>query len=439
MTGCSMTQPEAPLGFAQRLQRDHAVTLAVLGVDAAAQQPRRDALSQLTALGLPGLRDDDFRYANLRPLARAGFAPAAVPGDLATALTPLLPPRLEGFTRCVLVNGQLATAYSDPMAALAAAGLGLAVNSGGVAQLPPVGPAERFQWLGQAFAPAPLDLCLGDGVRLELLCVTLPDAQGHAAYPQLRVQVQPGADVTLVERHLGGAAGALTNAGVELVVSRDAQLRHCRLQEQSFEATWIDTLRASVAANAHYQLSLLSLGAATARSSLRLRLSGQGARLVLDGASLADGTRVLDTAIRVEHEARDTRSEQLLRAVANDQSGIGIASRVEVAAHAGGADSRQSLKGLITARGAEVNLRPQLEILTDEVSASHGATTGALDDAMLFYLLSRGLDADTARKLLEWAFIADVMARIPLPALRRQVELATVTRMGNAAALESLL
>ena len=86
-----------------------------------------------------------------------------------------------------------------------------------------------------------------------------------------------------------------------------------------------------------------------------------------------------------------------------------------------------------------MNLRPQLEILTDEVSASHGATTGALDDTMLFYLLSRGLDAGTARKLLEWAFIADVMARIPLPALRRQVELATVQRMGNAAALESLL
>ena len=58
---------------------------------------------------------------------------------------------------------------------------------------------------------------------------------------------------------------------------------------------------------------------------------------------------------------------------------------------------------------------------------------------MLFYLLSRGLEADTARKLLEWAFIADVMSRIELPALRRQVEMATVTRMGNAAALESLL
>lgn len=439
MTGCSMTPPEAPLGFAQRLQRDHAVTLAALGIDAAAQQPRRDALAQLSALGLPGLRDDDFRYANLRPLSRARFAPAVVPGDLAAVLTPLLPPRLEGFTRCVLVNGQFAPAYSDPTAALAAAGVGHGAGSDLEHVLPPAGPAERFQWLGQAFAPAPMDLCLADGVRLELLCVTLPDAQGGAGYPQLRVQVAAGADVTLVERHLGGGSGALTNVGVALVVGRDAQLRHCRLQEQSFEATWIDTLRASVAANAHYQLSLLSLGAAAARSSLRLRLSGQGARLVLDGASLADGTRVLDTAIRVEHEARDTRSEQLLRAVANDQSGIGIASRVEVAAHAGGSDSRQSLKGLITARGAEVNLRPQLEILTDEVSASHGATTGALDDTMLFYLLSRGLDAGTARKLLEWAFIADVMARIPLPALRRQVELATVTRMGNAAALESLL
>jgi Fe-S cluster assembly protein SufD len=143
--------------------------------------------------------------------------------------------------------------------------------------------------------------------------------------------------------------------------------------------------------------------------------------------------------IQVEHVGRNSRSEQVLRGVANGQSSIGLASRVDVAASAGGADSRQSLKGLIGAAGAEVNLRPQLEINTDEVKASHGATTGSLDDNTLFYLLSRGIDPETARKLLEWAFIGDVMSHIDIAGLRRQVELTTVSQLGNSAALEALL
>ena len=427
------------MSFAERLQQDYTAALPSLPTADGAAQQRGTAVAELAALGLPGLRDDDFRYANLRALSRASFAPAAVGSDLAASLSALLPARLEGFTRCVLVNGQLAAAWSDPAAALTAAGIGTSLSGDFDAGLPPAGPAERFELLNRCFARDSLHISSSGAVRLEVLCITLPDAAGGASYPRVQVQVQSGAQMTLIERHLGGDAQGITASSCSVRLGRDAQLQHYRLQDQALDATWIDTLRATLDSGAQYQLSLLSLGGGAARSSVRIRLAGQGSHLLLNGASLADAKRVLDTVIRVEHEGRDTRSEQLLRAVANGQSGISMASRVEVSASAGGADSRQSLKGLITAKGAEINLRPQLEILTDEVTASHGATTGALDENMLFYLLSRGLDADTARKLLEWAFIADVMSRIELPALRRQVEMATVTRMGNSAAMESLL
>lgn len=427
------------MNFAQRLQHDHAAALSFLSDAAVPSAARQSALTRLTELGLPGLRDDDFRYANLRPLSRASFAPAPEPAELASQLAALLPARLDGYTRCVLINGRLATAYSDSAAALTAAGVNATLNDSFEASLPDIGPAERFDLLNQAFATDCLRISSAGTVRLEVLCISLAGATDAASYPRLQVQLQPGADMTLIERHLGGNASGITVSTCNVQLGRDAQLQHYRLQDLSLDATWLDTLRATLDENAQYRLSLLALGGGAARSSVRVRLAGQGARLMLNGASLADGKRVLDTVIRVEHEGRDTRSDQLLRAVANEQSGISMTSRVEVSAVAGGADSRQSLKGLITAKGAEINLRPQLEILTDEVTASHGATTGALDENMLFYLLSRGLEAETARKLLEWAFIADVMSRIELPALRRQVEMATVTRMGNAAALESLL
>jgi Fe-S cluster assembly protein SufD len=87
-----------------------------------------------------------------------------------------------------------------------------------------------------------------------------------------------------------------------------------------------------------------------------------------------------------------------------------------------GTDSQQSLRGLLAGSEAEIDLRPQLQIDTDDVRCAHGATAGKLDDNMLFYLLSRGIDPETAQRLLKWAFLEDVISQIALPPLRRQVE-----------------
>jgi Fe-S cluster assembly protein SufD len=104
-----------------------------------------------------------------------------------------------------------------------------------------------------------------------------------------------------------------------------------------------------------------------------------------------------------------------------------------------GTDSRQSLRGLLAGPEAEIDLRPQLEIYTDDVKCSHGATAGKLDDNMLFYLLSRGLDRDTAQRLLKWAFLEDVVARIEVPELRRQIEQSLAGHLDETLHLKELL
>jgi len=99
-----------------------------------------------------------------------------------------------------------------------------------------------------------------------------------------------------------------------------------------------------------------------------------------------------------------------------------------------GARVQQNLRGLIDGRGAEVDLRPRLEIRTDDIQASHGATTGQLDETLLFYLLSRGLDPATARTLLKWAFLGDVLGEITVPALRRVAEQAAAGQLADVLA-----
>jgi Fe-S cluster assembly protein SufD len=427
--------------FTERLQREYAEALPGLPAAVVSGERRAVALRRALDAGLPGLRDDSWRYANLRPLARARLAPtvATDPGAEAAAL---LPGILSGIPRFVFVNGRYIAALSADPAALSGGTLrtlraddAASVSAG----LDQATADERFAWLNDTFAVDGARLDVRDSLEAELLFIALPAADAGASYPRLEIRVAAGARLRLIERHLGGAGpDALVNAGIQVDIGSDATVEHLRLQACAPDALFIDSLLADVGAGARYVLSQLNLGAGSARHSLRVALSGEAAAFDLKGMSVAGAQRVLDTSIQVTHVARRTASTQLLRAIANDRSGVGFSSRVDVTASAGGADSRQSLKGLLGGAGAEVNLRPQLEISTDEVKASHGATTGALDETMLFYLLSRGLDPGVARRLLEWAFLEDVLAYIPLPALRRQIELATLEQLGNAAAREAL-
>jgi Fe-S cluster assembly protein SufD len=126
--------------------------------------------------------------------------------------------------------------------------------------------------------------------------------------------------------------------------------------------------------------------------------------------------------VRIEHRAAGTRNVQRFRGIASGHSRLGCNSDVQVQAAARGARVSQSLRGLIDGPGASINLRPRLTIDTDDIQASHGATTGQLDDNLLFYLLSRGIDRETARSLLKWAFLGDLLAGMELPGVRHAAE-----------------
>ena len=124
----------------------------------------------------------------------------------------------------------------------------------------------------------------------------------------------------------------------------------------------------------------------------------------------------------IEHAGADAVTRELYRGIATDRGKLGFNGKMIVRESAPGADSDQSLKTLLTGSGAEASVRPQLEIYTDRVRAKHGATTGKLDDQMLFYLLSRGIDRRTAQTLLQWAFIEDAVSRVDCAQLRTEIE-----------------
>lgn len=386
---------------------------------------RSAALNRALAAGLPQLRDDLWRYADLRYLGSAALAPVGPEdsGALAAAVAARLPARLEGYVRLVYANGRLLPALSDACDAL---------DTGTAPLVPERTRHERFGWLNDAFATDSARLNIKQSLQLEVVFVATPGETRQAVYPRLELLLAANTSLVLVERHVGstGADGTI-NAAVQIHAAAGSQVHHLRWQALDEDAQFLDTVQLAVDRDARYELTQLQLGARTARTSLRVALYGAGAGLHLRGVAVTSGRRTLDHSLLVDHLARSTTSAQVFRAIARDTAHIACRSRVEIVQQAGGASSEQSLKGLLDQAGAEIDLRPQLEIHTDEVRASHGATTGALDPAMQFYLLSRGLDADTARALLEWAFLEDALAGITPPVLRRAAEQATAGALGS--------
>ena len=255
----------------------------------------------------------------------------------------------------------------------------------------------------------------------------------QAAYPRVIIDAGPGASATVIEHHLSaGDSGPLINSNTHIALARDAQLEHYRVYATGAGATHLDSLDIHQSEGSRCRQFTIALGGGLVRSSLEARLNQRGASLESFALLAGHQERHVDCVNIVTHAAPDTRSRQTARAIASDVSRVIFNSKVIVNAGAKGADSQQSCRGLLLSANAEIDTRPQLEIHADEVKCAHGATTGRLDPDMLFYLLSRGLDRETAQSLLVFAFLADVLTGMSVSSAREAIENALISQLPDA-------
>lgn len=422
-----------------RLKDEYGTVRTALPQSVIAAGRRHEAIEMLCRRGLPATREENWRYTNLRVLERARFAPAQAP---ATGPLPPLPEPLAGFARYVFIDGQLHTSATAPhgvtVRSLLASG-----TSDATWRFSSELPEARLALLNEAFATdaVAIDVHAGaEAAGIELVFVAAAGAKSGASYPRVRLSLESGARLTVVERHVeGGEGSSLVNSAVRVDLADNAHLSHYRLQHSGARAAWFDTLAAELAAHARYDLLIMGTGALTARSTVYARLAGNAAELTLSAAALGAAQQSQDMYALSEHLAPQTRTLETFRGIASDRSRVAFNGKIAVRENARGTDSSQSLRGLLDGSQAEIDLRPQLEIDTDEVRCSHGATAGKLDENMLFYLLSRGLAPEVAQNLLKWAFLEDVVARIALPELRRQIERGLAGQMSELSSLKELL
>jgi Fe-S cluster assembly protein SufD len=394
---------------------------------------REQALAALVDLGLPTPRDDAFKYTDLRLLQGRELAPAPPRPVSIAALEQAIEVGAGAGTRLVIVDGRPAPALRTPLPA------GIAVeHTATPVGVPELAADERLRLLAAACAPERIRISVAPGAVIPAPLRVVYATTGGGAYPWLEVDVGSDTALTLLDEHVTlGDSPATTLAVLDVKVGHNAVLRHHRLQRASPGAVVLEDQRAELAPHARYQQYGYGFGGSLSRTDLRVRLNGAGAEAELRGLFLANGQRQIHTRVVVDHRVPHTRSDQLYRGVAVDRGSYDG----KVIVHVGAAKSlsRQSSRNLLLSPQARIDVRPQLEIYTDDVQCSHGATTGQLDPNMLFYLLSRGLDPSTARGLLTYAFAGDVLREVELPWLKRLLEGLVLGALPNAALIREFV
>lgn len=380
---------------------------------------REEALAGFQERGLPHRRVEEFRYFDLRALMRDAPPPADKPGpsDLAAAFGQAKAFAEVPAARLTIVNGHVMASGLSENAALPA-GIEIVTLPHALASADP-----RLVDLG-AVATArdnPVyrlnTAFMSDGVILRVpagLAVAQPLAlrflsTGDAAFStatRILVVVEEGASVTVIESHEGPNGLAYQpNDVLEFVVGDRASVRHVRLNAEGSDVLALSTLTAKLGADVSFRTLNVVTGSASARHQVFVTFAGEGSTAQVDGISLLKRRQHADATLVVDHAVPNCASREIYKTILDDDATGVFQGKIIVRPHAQKTDGAMKSDTLLLSDGCTMNNKPELEIFADDVVCGHGATCGALDEDLLFYLKSRGLPKAEAESLLLQAFV----------------------------------
>jgi Fe-S cluster assembly protein SufD len=369
--------------------------------------------------GWPHARTESWKYTNLNALAAGAFAlaeagSAAVPED-----------KILGFDapRVVLVNGILAPELSNldtlpdgvSLTGLSHAGVtehavleSLLSEQSSTDGLPLA--ALNAATLSDALI---LDIAPGATPAVPVHVVSLTATENAATAPRLLIRAGADSFADVVESHVSaGAEVYFSNVVSQVTVAKGARLGHYRLQNEAAGAFHIALTSAEVAEGAVYDNFVLSIGARLARNEIRGEITGPRVEYRINGAYMASGRQHLDNTTFIDHAAAGSRSREVYKGVLAGASRGVFQGKILVRPDAQQTDGFQMNRAMLMSDRAEIDSKPELEIYADDVRCSHGATVGELEEDHLFYLQARGIDRDTARRLLVSAYIDEAIDEI---------------------------
>lgn len=398
---------------------------------------RKAGIARFAELGFPTLKHEDWRFTNIAPIAKLPFKP-----QLAPARDGLKASDINNFTfgklaatRLVFINGHYAADLSTPgqlprgvtVQSLAQA---LASDSGLLQKhLARYAQTEdnAFTALNTAFFQDGAFVHVPPGTTVEkpvhVVFVSTANQSGATLNPRNLIVAEKDSRLTVLESYASIAdASYFTNAVTELVAGEGAVVEHCKFQDESQSAFHIAAIQAQLGRSCNFISHSIATGARLSRNNIRTTLAGEGLECVLNGLYLTKADQLADHHMVVEHAQPHCNSHEYYNGILDGRSKGVFHGRILVRQAAQKTDAKQTNKNLLLSDEATADTKPQLEIYADDVKCTHGATVGQLNEESIFYLRTRGIDFETARRMLIHAFAGEIIERIRHAPAREEMD-----------------
>jgi Fe-S cluster assembly protein SufD len=407
---------------------------------------RENAMDSFQELGFPSTRNEEWKYTNVAPIAKAAFQP---PTRGTAAANELGANELAGFSvveaensQLVFLNGVLRDDLSSLTALpkeVIAIDLARAIANERYSEIvrrhlarEADYVAHSFVALNTAFVSGGAFVFIPKGVVVKAPIHLLFLSEGHrtTSFPRVLVVAEANSSATLVESYLGTDGGEyFTNAVVEIVLGEGARLEHYKVQRESVEAFHVATTVADLGPNSSYDSTAVTFGAQLSRHDINVTMDHEGAECWVDGLYLVTSAQHTDTHSVIDHRKPHCTSRQLYKGILDGKSRAVFNGKIFVRHDAQKTDAMQTNKNLLLSNEARVDTKPQLEILADDVKCAHGAAVGQIDQEELFYLETRGIHYDLARNLLTYGFAEEVIGKIKIESIRQHLDEAVLNRL----------
>lgn len=399
---------------------------------------RRNGFACFSQLGFPTARrgNEKWKYTNVAPIARTDFARPATPSDSVTIeQVRTVAPWNEDWTSLVVVDGRFSAELSSPgdfhgdieIGSLAHALKGdhdaVQAHLASYAS----SQADGFTALNTAFIEDGVFVRIGPGVHLErplnLVFITTDQGEPTITHPRVLLLAEAGSRASIIESYVGlSEAEYFTNAVSEFVLREGARIDHFRLLFESDAAYHVGTARVHQIEDSSYNSRVFEKRVGLGRYDLYDDLDGTGSSCDLKGLYVTTGTQHVDNFININHAQPKGTSRLYYKGILDGRSRAVFGGTVWVQRGADKTDSMQEDKNLVLSREAEVDSKPALYIWADDVKCGHGATSGNIDQDTVFYMRSRGIDLDTASRLLIYGFASEIIEAVEIEALRVYLE-----------------
>lgn len=412
---------------------------------------RKAAIAHFAELGFPTTRHEEWKYTAVAPIAKVPFTRVGYEGPvLLSGTLERLSFGLSQGARLVFVNGR----YSQELSSLGSLPSGVRVGSLAAAltadrELIEPHLARYAHYQDQAFVAlntafiedgaflyVPAGTVVGDPIQL--LFISAAPRTATVSHPRNLIVAGHNSQVTIVETYVGSdTAVYFTNAVTEVVVGENAALDHYKLQRESEEAFHVATLQVHQASHSTVASQSIALGGALVRNDVNAVLDGEGGECTLNGLYMVSRQQHVDNHTRIDHLKPHCISRELYKGVLDGKARGVFNGKIVVHPAARKTDAKQTNKNLLLSGDALIDTKPQLEINNNDVKCTHGSTIGRLDEDSIFYLRSRGIGVEAARRLLTCAFASEIINQIRVEPLRTKLENLAVTRLQNGLPMEA--